>query len=126
MIRPSSSMTARTCGTALGCLPGVCPEIDRGDLRDLPDVVQDVKELMVQRDVDDGIVFGREGLADLIGPPVERAIAPEVVGPEEPALQSVVAERRGFGIIEERTARLSHHDERAAIEQRIRELQDDM
>ena len=66
-----------------------------------------------------GCPLGRKRLRDLSGPVGKRVLAPEVIDPEKAALEQVVAQLRGFGLVEERAARLGHHHERTVIEQRI-------
>ena len=49
-----------------------------------------------ERHVDDRVFRGRQRLADLARPHVPRPGAPEVVGPQEAALQQVLAQALGF------------------------------
>ena len=77
LIRDRPDVRDRAVGATLGRLSaGARPEADRWNLRDVPDVVQDVKELVLERQVDDRIPLGGKALP--IWPaPVERAVAPE-------------------------------------------------
>ena len=72
-----------------------------------------------------GIFRRRQRLADLILPVPPRAAAPEVIDPQEAALQQIRPQVRRFLGAEVRPARLAHHDERAAEERRIGEPHDD-
>jgi hypothetical protein len=67
---------------------------------------------MVHRQVDDRILRRRQHLRELAHPPFPCIAAPEVVGPQEAAFEQVLAEPRGFLLIEERGSDLGHHDER--------------
>src|ERR1700704_757471 len=89
-------------------------------------VVERVKQGMLERHVDNRISLGWKRLRDFSSPVAEGELAPEIVGPEKAALEHVVAQLPGFGFVEERTARFGHHHERTVIEQRIGQSDDDM
>src|SRR5688572_12879881 len=79
-------------GTVAPPLPrvaaGTAPREDAGHLLDLSDVEQCVSDGIAWRDVDNRKL--RQHARDLIGPLIPRGCAPEVVHPEEPALQQVL------------------------------------
>ena len=56
-----------------------------------------VEQRVVRRQLDDRVLVGREHAAQLRFPPLPRVVAPEVVGPEEAALQQVVAQLGALG-----------------------------
>ena len=69
---------------------------------------------MVERELDDRILRRRQHLANLALPDLPRVAAPEIVGPEEAALQQVVAQVAPTSS----SAKIGgpdfrHHDERA-------------
>ena len=73
---------------------------------------------MVGRQIDDRVLAGRKDLADLRRPDAPRIAAPEVVHPQEPAFQQVLAEPRGLALVEVHRSNLGHHHERA-LKQRV-------
>ncbi len=111
---------ARTCGSALAGPrsdvppPVAIPVADPRDLRDLLDVVEHVKQRVVERHVDQRIVARRQRLADLVHPVLERVVAPEVVRPEKSTFLQILAQPCRLVIVEVGAARLGHHDERAS------------
>ena len=68
---------------------------------------------MLHRQIDDRYSAARESLANLLFPDFPRVLAPEVIGPQEAALEQIVAEPFRLGGVEEGRAHFGHHDERA-------------
>ena len=89
------------------------PELDGGDLRHLLDVHQRPEHRMVEGQVADGVLGRRQHAADLRLPVLPRGGAPEVVDPEEPALEQVVPELGDLRAAQPDGARVGGHDERA-------------
>ena len=85
------------------------PRTDRWDLFDVMNLVEHVKQRVVERDVDDRIALGRQRLGDFARPDAERILAPEIVRPQEAALEHVVVKLPGFGLVEVRAAWFGHH-----------------
>src|SRR6185369_11454863 len=78
----------------------------------------------VQRHVFDGILIGREHLADLRGPMTPRFGAPEVVGPEETALEQVIPQMLSLIVAEADGAGIRGHEERTIEERGIERTYD--
>ena len=53
---------------------------------------------------------------DFVLPVIERVVAPEIIGPQKPAVEQVIAQVRRFFDAEVRAARLRHHEERTVID----------
>ena len=89
----------------------------------------------IEERVIDGVVLGqihngvlrlRKCLPNLVGPPLPRVAAPEIVGPEKPAFQEIDPQLRCLLFAEVRASRLCHHDERTLEELRVCETDNDM
>ena len=81
---------------------------------------------MVERQVDDRILRRGEDLADLVLPVLPRVAAPEVVGPQEAALEQILAQPLHFVVIEIERPDLRHHDERTLEELVVGEPDDEV
>src|SRR6267143_5684910 len=79
---------------------GAQPEVDRRDLRQLPNVVKDVKDRMIRRHVGERELTGRQRLPDLVFPVRPRILPPEIVGPQEAAADQVVVQVLRFLVAE--------------------------
>ena len=71
-----------------------------------------------------GYRSGGSALAISFAHTPERVLAPEVVRPQEAALEHVVVQLARLVFIEVRAAGLRHHHERAMVEQRVRQPDD--
>src|SRR6267143_4912612 len=98
---------------------GAQPEVDRRDLRQLPNVVEDMKDRMIRRHVEKWEFPGWQRFPDLIFPVRPRVLPPEIVCPQETAANEVVVQMVRFLVAEVRATRLGHHDERTVIDFRI-------
>ena len=72
-----------------------------------------MEQRMIDRQIDDRKRVRRQHLADLVFPHLPGILAPEVVGPEKPAAEEVIAQMRGFVLVKVGVPHLGHHDERA-------------
>ena len=70
---------------------GAEPEVDRRNLRHTLHFLQRVEDLVRRGDVDDGILVGWEDLPDLRLEHAPSVFAPEVVDPQKPALEQIIA-----------------------------------
>ena len=77
---------------ALRGLPGVLPEADRRDLGDALHVVEHVEDRVAEGNIDHRKLAGGQRFPDLRLPDAPRALAPEIVDPEEPALDEIIAQ----------------------------------
>ena len=103
------------------------PVPNRRDLRDAAADGEDRSEQrMVVRQILRRELPRRQRLAELLGPRFPGPLAPEVIGPQEAALQQVAAQRLGLRIGDVGGANLRHHDERALEERRIGQLDDEV
>ena len=84
------------------------------------------EERMVEREVANRILGRRQYLAELGGEMFPGIAAPEVICPKKSTLQQIVAQAFRIFRSEVSAANLRHHDERALIELRIREPDDQM
>ncbi len=55
---------------------------------------------MVGRQIDDGVFVRRKYFVDLSLPEIPGVAAPEIIGPEESALEQVLAQRGNFRVVE--------------------------
>src|SRR2546428_1052556 len=117
-------------GTVAKALGGLAarphPEADRRDLRKLADLVEHVKNRMIELEIPDRILAGGKRFAELGDPRIPRVLAPEIIGPQETALEQVVAQPRRLLLVEVRAARLGHHDERTLEQLLVRQTQQDV
>src|SRR5678815_4687056 len=86
------------------------PRENAGHLLDLGDVEQCVSDGIAWRDVDNRKL--RQHTRDLIGPLIPRRCAPEVVYPEEPALQQVLPQALYFRLRERGSANVRTNQHR--------------
>ena len=98
---------------------GAQPEVDRRDLRQLPDIVEDMKDGMIRRHVEEREFPGWQRLPDLVFPVRPRILPPEIVCPQKTAAHEVVVQMVRFLVAEVRATRLGHHDEWTVIDFRI-------
>src|SRR5438876_6756703 len=90
----------------------------------MADLVQRVKDGVVQGKVDNREFAGRKRLPNLTSERVPRALAPEIIGPEKASSKKVVAQPGRLVLVEVGAARLGHHDERTAEKLVIGEADD--
>ena len=81
---------------------------------------------MAARQIDDRVVGRRKHLSNLAFPDIPRVRAPEVVHPEEAALQQVRPELRGILGAEEQPAHFLHDDDRALKQLVVGQSHDEM
>src|SRR5712691_6665079 len=97
------------------------PEGNSRDLRELENREHRMKNRMLQRQIDERVGTRWQYLPDLALPDLPGVIPPEIVGPQESALEQVIVEVPGFHVIEIDVPDLRHHDERAVEQFRIGE-----
>src|SRR5262245_42394050 len=68
---------------------------------------------MVDRDVEDRIVAGRQDLSKLANPMIPLVRTPEVVSPDEPSLEKILAKVLGFRLVDRCRAWRGHDHQRA-------------
>src|SRR5262249_15458895 len=93
---------------ALGSLASTKPDADRRYLGDAVHVVQRVEERVSPRQVDHWELVRRQRLPNFRLEDVPGVLTPEVIHPEEAALDQIIAQMRGIVLIQEQSADLLH------------------
>src|SRR5262245_46493267 len=92
------------------------PESDRRDLNFFLNVVQRVKDRMLEREIEQRVFARRKRLSQLVRPVLERIVAPKIIRPEKSAPLEIRPQARGLDIVEVRSAGFGHHNERTMRE----------